>query len=222
MVSPNPQNQSDSFQTPPSADLLNAFEIAALVYDDGVSVDHLMCYFADELQHQGRRIGGVVQLPPEVEGMPSTEMRVMDLMTGEIISIQQNLGRGSGACKLDPGGLMVAATRIRRAIEAGVDLMFISKFSKQEVAGHGFRDEFGLAVGAGIPILTSVKRPLVNDWLNFTGGIGTLLACRLRVTRDWWEETDTRRCKLLARQQEEVRLLESRATPVVPLFATVP
>lgn len=193
---------------PPPVDMLNAFEIAALVYEDGVSVDHLMTYFAAELRDAGRRIGGVVQLPPEDEGARSNVLRIYDLMTGDIIPIKQRLGEGSGACCLDTQALAEGAARIRNAIDAGVDLIFISKFSKQEVAGAGFRDEFAAAVTAGIPILTSVKRPMVNDWLTFTGGIGTLMACRLRTLRDWWQETDNRRAALLKAEAERLRIVE--------------
>jgi len=210
--------------------MLNAFEIAALVYDDGVSVDHLMSYFAEELQEHGRRIGGVVQLPPEDENARSRTLRIYDLMTGDVIPIKQHLGEGSGACCLDTQALAEGAVRIRNAVEAGVDLVFISKFSRQEVAGKGFRDEFAVAVAAGIPILTSVKRPMVDEWLKFTGGIGTLMACRLRTLRDWWRETDTRRKAIMAANAERQRLIDELSierhrqdySNVVRLFAELP
>ncbi len=195
-------------------DMLNAFEIAALVYDDGVSVDELMGYFAGELRDQGRAIGGIVQLPPEEEGSLSKVLRIYDLMTGDVIGIKQRLGSGSAACSLDTQALAEGASRVRRAIDEKVDLIFISKFSTQEIAGQGFRQEFGAAVAAGIPILTSVKRPLVDDWLRFTGGIGTLLSCRLRVVRDWWQETDARRMKVMAMRRQP-------ASNVIRLFDRV-
>lgn len=191
------------FSGPSPAEMINAFELAALVYDEGVSVDHLMCFFADELRAAGRRIGGVVQLPPDDESQRVTPMRVIDLMTGDIIIIGQMLGAGSTNCKLDTAALARAATGLTRAIEEKVDLLFVAKFGKQEIAGSGFRAEFGAAVSSGIPILTSVQRPLVNDWLDFTGGVGTLLACRLRILREWWSETDTRRTRILERQARQ-------------------
>ncbi|WP_407051841.1 DUF2478 domain-containing protein [Methyloraptor flagellatus] len=176
-------------------DMVDAFELAALVYDDGVAVDHLMCFFADELRAAGRRIGGIVQLPPDEDTEPG-QIRVLDLMTGDVFPIKQKLGPGATSCTLDSAALADASARIGRAVDARVDLVMISKFSKQEMAGHGLRSEFGAAVAAGLPVLTSIKRPAVEPWLRFTGGIGTLLACRLRVLRDWWAETDGRRAAI--------------------------
>ncbi|MDR3495942.1 MAG: DUF2478 domain-containing protein [Ancalomicrobiaceae bacterium] len=203
-----------------SSDMLNAFEIAALVYDDGVSVDDLIGYFAGELRAGGSRIGGVIQLPPQEQGQKSEILRVYDLMSGETFPIKQQLGAGSTACSLDTRALADASMRIRRAVDSGVDLLFISRFGKQEAAGAGFRDEFGYAVASGVPVITSVRRVLVPEWLTFTGGIGTLLACRLKVLTEWWTETESRRKKLLAAREAEAALLRRRTAPAASPTAT--
>ncbi|MDR3374475.1 MAG: DUF2478 domain-containing protein [Ancalomicrobiaceae bacterium] len=199
-----------------AADMLNAFEIAALVYDDGVSVDDLLGYFAGELKDSGCRIGGVVQLPPEDHSKKSDKLRVYDLMSGDTFPVKQQLGPGSDACSLDTRALAEASMRIRRAVDLGVDLVFISKFGKQEAAGSGFRDEFAYAVAAGVPVITSVRRQLVPEWLTFTGGIGTLLACRLKVVREWWTETEGRRKKLQAAREAEAALARRRLASAAP------
>ncbi|MGC5376600.1 DUF2478 domain-containing protein, partial [Salmonella enterica] len=68
-------------------------------------------------------------------------MQAIDLMTGREISICQPLGRGAMACKLDSAGLAEAAVAVTRAVAADVDLVVVNKFSKQEAAGEGLRDE---------------------------------------------------------------------------------
>ncbi|MCZ7593849.1 MAG: DUF2478 domain-containing protein [Hyphomicrobium sp.] len=53
---------------------------------------------------------------------------------------------------------------------------------------------------AGLPILTAVADKCYDDWIAFTGGYGTTLACERRVVDDWWCETSLRegRTRVLA------------------------
>ena len=173
-------------------DALNAFELAALVYDDGIAVDRVMTDFARELKAAGRRVGGIVQLPPGPETEPG-QVDLLDVATGDVFPLKQRLGPGAQSCSLDSGRLADASSRIRTAIDAGVDLVFISKFSKQEIAGQGLRSEFGAAAAARVPLLTSIRRTAIDPWFDFTGGIGTLLAPETSILRDWWREIDGRR-----------------------------
>ncbi|MDX2204188.1 MAG: DUF2478 domain-containing protein [Hyphomicrobiaceae bacterium] len=161
--------------------------LAAVVYDDGDSVDALLSAFARELLEAGTDIAGLVQMPP-AEGScgPSAPMCLRDVRTGMVLPIGQDLGPGARSCKLDPGALAAAAVMLRAMAERPCDLLFISKFSKQEAAGRGFRDEFAFAVEHGRTVLTGVRRGLVHHWLDFTGGDGTLLDCRLSALRHWW------------------------------------
>lgn len=176
-----------------SVEQADGMNLAAVVYDDGVAIDSLLTEFARELAAQGVRIGGVVQVPRDGPGCgPDAPMLLQDVATGEIISICQRLGPGAQSCRLDPRGLAEAAMRIRRAAEDSVDLLFVSKFGKQEASGQGFRNELALSALSGSPVLTGVRRGLVDNWLSFTGGLGTLLNARLWVLRDWWKEVAAR------------------------------
>jgi molybdate transport system ATP-binding protein len=76
----------------------------------------------------------------------------------------------------------------------------VNKFSKQEAGGGGLRAEIADAVVAGLPILTAVSDKCYDDWIAFTGGYGTTLACERRVVDDWWRETSLRegRARVLA------------------------
>lgn len=167
----------------------NPIRLAAIVYDDGVAVDALMMTFAHELIREGAQICGIVRMPPEGPGCgPDAPMRVRDMATGDIIPLCQAFGPGANSCRLDPAGLTEAAVRLRRAAERQSELLFVSRFGKQEAAGQGLRDEFAYAATAGRTMLTAVRRGLVHNWMEFTGGVGTLLDHRLWVLKNWWRE----------------------------------
>lgn len=173
-------------------DVLDPNRFAAIVYDDGAAVDRLMDRFASELVQAGVNARGVVQLPPDAEGCgPGALMKLRDVATGEIIPLCQNLGPGAGACCLDSSALATAAVRVRLAADAPCDILFVSKFGKQEAAGGGMRAELAYVIGEGRTTLTAVKRSLLPAWLSFTGGQGTLLEHRLWVIRNWWQDLST-------------------------------
>jgi molybdate transport system ATP-binding protein len=115
-------------------------------------------------------------------------MRVQAVATGEIIPICQELGPGAGSCCLDTSALAGASARLRLDAMQPSDILFFSKFGKQEANGEGFRAELAFAASEGRTVLTAVKRGLVHKWLEFTGGQGTLLDHRLWVVRDWWAD----------------------------------
>lgn len=184
---------------------INASELAAIVFDEGASIDHLLAFLAEEIQMAGRRIGGIVHLPDDSEP-PSREVTVVDLLAGD--SWQQP------RVSLNPVQIAATTRRIRAAIEAEADLAIIPRFGAAEIAGGGHVDAFGILAAFGLPVLTAIRREDVEAWLRFTGGIGTLLACRLRVVRAWWQETDQRRQKMLARMEAE----SDNVVPLLPTF----
>jgi molybdate transport system ATP-binding protein len=171
---------------------LDPRKFAAVVYDDGVAVDDLLLVFARDLGSEGVRVGGVVQVPRRAPGCgPEAPLQLRDLATDEVFPICQDLGGGPADCCLDPTKLRQAAERIRSAIELS-DLVFVSRFGKEEARGKGFRDELARAALCGMPVLTAVHRGRVDNWLAFTDGVGTLLDARLWVLKDWWNEIATK------------------------------
>ncbi|SFI18420.1 molybdenum ABC transporter ATP-binding protein [Bradyrhizobium sp. cf659] len=166
--------------------------VAAILYRPQDDVDSLLADFAQDLVRSGERIGGVVQRNVKDGGGCQVGMQAIDLMTGAEISICQPLGRGAMACKLDAAGLAEAAVAVGRAITADVDLVVFNKFSKQEAAGKGLRDELAGAIAAGIPVLTAVPEKCLDAWTNFTGGIGTSLLCERDVIEGWWRDLSSR------------------------------
>ncbi|WP_237153181.1 DUF2478 domain-containing protein [Oryzibacter oryziterrae] len=207
----------DRFPAHDAASRLNAFELAAIVYDDGVSIDHLMCFFADELMSTNHCVGGLVQQP--CEDPDAAYATLVDLMTREHFLFRKDHQLKSRLWSLDDRILDDARTRIRRSVGAATDLTFVPRFGDAEIAGGGLAECYGPVAAYGIPLLTAVHRRHVEDWLKFTGGIGTLLACRLRVLRDWWNETATRRQAVEARRQQEAAdLAGATVIPFLPNF----
>lgn len=182
---------------------VNASELTAIVFEEGASVDHLIAFFADELRGAGRRIGGLIQLPDDDEP-PAFDVTVVDLVASD--RWQQSRSDALASWNATP--------RILSAIEARVDLAFVPRFGPAEIAGGGYVDAFGTLAAFGLPVLTAVRREDVEAWLRFTGGIGTMLACRLRVVRSWWQEIDQRRQRILARTAAE----SGNVVPLLPTF----
>jgi nucleoside-triphosphatase THEP1 len=198
-----------------SADL-HPLNLAAIVYRPADDVDDLLERFARDLIRRGHRLGGIVQRNVKDERGQRERMEVIDLMTGREVRICQNLGKQAAACKLNPAGLAEAATLVTRAVAAGVELVVVNKFSKQEAAGRGLRAEIADAVTAGLPLLTAVSDTCYEAWTRFTGGFGTTLLCERRVVEDWWEEMSMR--ARLARIAAQSREAAARGTsaPLLP------
>lgn len=166
--------------------------VAAILYRPQDDVDGLLADFALSLARSGERIGGIVQRNVKDGSGCQVGMQAIDLMTGGEVSICQPLGSGAMACKLDAAGLAEAAVAVTRAIAADVDLIVINKFSKQEAAGEGLRDEIADAIAAGIPVLTAVPEKCLEAWDDFTGGIGTSLLCERGAIEGWWQDLSSR------------------------------
>lgn len=166
--------------------------VAAILYRPQDDVDSLLADFGQNLARSGERAGGIVQRNVKDGSGCHVGMQAIDLMTGSEISICQPLGSGAMACKLDAAGLAEAAVAVARAIAADVDLVVINKFSKQEAAGGGLRDELADAIAAGIPVLTAVPEKCLEAWNDFTGGIGTSLLCERDVIEGWWHDLSSR------------------------------
>jgi molybdate transport system ATP-binding protein len=172
--------------------------VAAVLYRPQDDVDTLLTDFAHDLLRRGERIGGIVQRNLKDTTGCQTGMLAIDLLTGREISICQPLGSGAMACKLDAAGLAEASVAVARAIGETVDLIVISKFSKQEASGQGLRSEFAEAITACVPVLTAVPEKCYADWQAFTGDVGTTLLCERQVIEGWWRDLSAR----LARMRE--------------------
>ncbi|CCD84370.1 putative molybdenum ABC transporter, ATP-binding protein [Bradyrhizobium sp. ORS 285] len=165
---------------------LNPPRLAAILYGPGDDADALLDEFVQGLLQRGVRVGGIVQRNTRDEIGRKSGMDVIDLTNGDTISICQDLGSGSTACKLDAAGLAEAGMAVHRAIAAHAELIVINKFSKQEALGSGLRGELADAITSGIPVLTAVPQKCIADWRTFTGDLGTLLPPSQPAMTAWW------------------------------------
>ena len=87
--------------------------------------------------------------------------------------------------RLDPASLAHAAVAIRRAVDDGAQLICVNKFGAQEALGSGLREEIGLVVAAGIPLLTAVGKRFLPEWQEFAGDYGELLPPEREAILAW-------------------------------------
>jgi uncharacterized protein (DUF4213/DUF364 family) len=160
--------------------------IGAIVYGPDHPPEKLLADFAAELAARGFRVGGLTQETRSGDDGCKCRMEVTELDTGRRLSLSQDLGDGSSSCSLDPAALAEASGALRRAVAAGVDLLFVNKFSKAEKAGRGLAAEMLDAMVAGVPLLTAIPGVFIEDWVRFTGGRGDVLMPTRRALWRWW------------------------------------
>lgn len=145
-------------------------KIAAILYPPGTDIDTLLAAVARRVAEAGARVGGVVQARNGGKGMA-----LVDVGGGTIRSISQDLGPLSTSCKLDTAAMADIAGRLERQVDAGLDLLILSRFGKTEIDGGGFRSLFGRAMLAGTPLITGVRAEHATAWQAFHGGLGVNL-----------------------------------------------
>jgi hypothetical protein len=161
--------------------------LAALVFEDNVAANRIVAEFAAGLKRSGYRIGGMIQSADAAQDCDCRDTFLHDVESGETISILQDLGRHSQACRVDTAALSQAAHAIARAIERAPDLLFINRFGKLEAAGMGLYAEIGAAAAAGVPTLVCVSAKFIDAWRRFTMGLDEELPCSAAALNDWWD-----------------------------------
>ncbi len=166
--------------------------IAALRYEDSAATQALIETFAASLKAKGHSIAGVVQT--QLNEGPGSRPRIVlrDLENGAIYPISQDLGPGSSACNLDAGELALACGAVERAARRGVDLLAISKFSKQEAEKGGLCDAFRIAMATRTPVVTGVSPHFLAEWAEFAGDVATFVTLEIGALEDWWNGLERR------------------------------
>ncbi len=170
--------------------------LGAVVYDRGDPVDEVLHQVARSAQAGGARVAGLVQQDEAGQGCAQTDMGLLDLASGERLSICQNLGSGAQSCRIDPRAMAEAGARLARVLEVGAagdrpDLVIVNKFGKLECEGGGLLAEIGLCVALGVPLLVGVPRRFLPQWQAFAGEIGTALPCSPDAIEAWWRAAHT-------------------------------
>lgn len=162
--------------------------LAALVYAQGEDANRIVEDFANDLARRGHRLGGVVQIAEAAQNCECRETHVVDLESGQRISILQDLGRHSQSCRIDPAALANVGQLISSAIARQPELLFINRFGKLEAEGKGVFAEIGEAAAANIPTLVSVSMRYLDQWRQFTMGLDDELACSNEALQQWWRD----------------------------------
>lgn len=152
----------------------------------GESARRLMADFARTLHQRGFSVVGVVQQTLRGEDGRKSDMVLVDVISGDRLSVSQKLGSGSQSCTLDEQAVCSVSGRLLSALEQHPDLLVLSKFAHLEAEGRGFRAEFATAASGRIPVLTTVPLDSVGAWMDFTGGRGVLLPPDPEALWQWW------------------------------------
>ncbi|CAO4173033.1 DUF2478 domain-containing protein [Methylorubrum populi] len=158
-----------------------ATPILALKGAANPTIQALLLSSARRWRQAGRSVVGVVEVPlPGGAGH-----RLEDLATGAQYEIYQELGPGSGACRLCGSGIVAACETLCRQIAAGCDLVVISKFGKLESTRSGLIAAFAAAIEAEKPILTAVAPSFMETWQHFAGSLASFAAPDEEAIEAW-------------------------------------
>ena len=166
--------------------MMDATKKIAVVHGPGPVVQGLFRTLAERWQGQERVVGAIA----EDHGLPDracTAGYLRSLADGARYPIFQDLGRGAQACHLAGDGALVAATAVARDIEAGCDLVILSKFGKLEAGGGGLREAFAAAIEAGVPVLTTVAVSQAATWESFAAPLFMPIAADAGEIEAWWQ-----------------------------------
>lgn len=166
--------------------------IAAIVHEGKGCADAPLLEFVQRLQARGHAVRGLVPGPQNDPNDCATRT-VRDLRDGTVYPIGQSLGKESKSCCLDPGALLKAGVVLRRAIEAGADLVVVNRFGILEAEGGGFSAEMLELMSRGCPVLTVVSKPYLDAWREFTGGLAAELPPDADAIGQWFDDMKLKR-----------------------------
>src|SRR3981189_3743189 len=148
-------------------------DLAALVYEQDQDPDEILRQFASDLNAQGYRAVGLVQLGHHCLDAP--KLSAMLLHTGEELQLFQSLGACATGCRLDVGQLLDAGAQVARAIDQGADLVIVNRFGRQEREGKGLSSLAARGLRADIPVVIAVPSHRFADWIRFADGMSVKL-----------------------------------------------
>lgn len=145
--------------------------LAALVYPHGGSA--VIGRLVEAAQGCGLVVAGMTQKDEPRVGRTSCDMTLIDVVSGREIIISEQRGEGARGCHLDTGALEEASALMLAELDAepAPDVMILSKFGKQEIAGRGFRQVVEKALDRGVPVLVGVGEENLPGFRDFGGGL---------------------------------------------------
>jgi hypothetical protein len=164
----------------------NRMKIAYVSSDKQGETDLLLTAVAEQLSKDGCSLSGVVKEMNYASSFENgCDMKVRVLPDGPVIKITQDLGAGSGACRLDPGAIANAVSNVETGPLAQADLFILNKFGPEEMAGHGFVSAIGSAASFGVPVLVGVSRPNIPAFVAFSGELAQALPPDFDAILNW-------------------------------------
>jgi hypothetical protein len=132
------------------------------------------------------RLAGIVKEVGYASGFDNgCDMKVRVLPDGPVIKITQDLGKGSDACRLDPGAIANAVASVESGSLEDADLFILNKFGPEEAAGRGFCSVIGAAIDRDIPVLVGVGTANKVAFETFAGGLATALSPQVPSILEW-------------------------------------
>ena len=163
--------------------------IASVTSAERGGIDQVLADVASRLQAEGLPLAGIVKDTGYASGFDNgCDMKVRVLPDGPVIKITQDLGKGSGACRLDPAAIAEAVACVENGALQGAGLFIINKFGPDEAAGRGFCGAIGAALERDIPVLVGVGPANHEAFDRFSGGLAKALAPRPDAILDWVHE----------------------------------
>lgn len=184
-----PETGLSFMPSPPHEDHVVDVRLAYVQGASSSSIQEELRRFGRLLLQRGFAVAGMTEVPSVHQtAMDDGTAIIQDLCSGQEYTIYQDLGSSSLSCSLDSTGLTAAAGALEAALQSPCDLVIISKFGKEEIAGRGFCDAFRLAFLKDIPVLTSVNPLFGREWSAFTADAGLKLGASPGEITLWWED----------------------------------
>ena len=161
-------------------------KVAYITSNKPGETDRLLCNIAATLLSQQKKLSGIIKESAYQSSYANgCDMKVKVLPDGPVIKITQDLGAGSDACRLDPGALAEAVSRVESTPLDETDLFILNKFGPEESAGHGFCHVIGTALDLGVPVLVGVSTTNVENFESFASGLAERLPADEVAISDW-------------------------------------
>lgn len=162
-------------------------KLAAVSYEAGGGdrVDELLARLARDLRGRGLKLAGAVQWNEPRANDSRCAMVLEDLATGERLDVSAAPSTDPHACRLNSYALEEVAGRVAGSIVAGVDLVILNRFGKQEAARAGFRAIIEAAVAHELPVITGLNVAHKALWDAFTTGSGDYLPADASAVEAW-------------------------------------
>ncbi len=165
--------------------------LAAIGYQAGFPIDELLRHIVTRLRDNGVCLAGVLQENTAGSAGRCSSMALVDLASQQRIGISQDLGLDAKGCRLDAQGLSEAGALLDRPFDPRTELLLLNRFGTAEAEGSGLRSVFARAIDVGIPILTAVRPPYREAWMQFLGGLAIELPTDVDRVLAWCDQAVT-------------------------------